>query len=235
VTCDPAKSSRVRLRVSAEPFLTSCPCAARKSSTLPVCPNQPSLSAMRWRLSQPAQRATTTPLSYASRLAVFMHLVSQTLQVKTNARSCLGETLRLEPPLASTLADAAPSSVVESSWSWEGSSDEAVLDCHLSPAVAGGGDESPAETMSVQGIYRVVFPGFVAAEQRLGKKYCIPDPNEPKENLPLESRKQERRRRGDHLGRRGRASRQLRRRGGAAAAAAGGRRPWTEEQRGVGL
>ncbi|KAM0981977.1 hypothetical protein ACFX13_015287 [Malus domestica] len=44
-----------------------------------------------WRLLHLPQQATTTPFSYDSLLHVFMDLVSQTVQVKSMARSCLGD------------------------------------------------------------------------------------------------------------------------------------------------
>lgn len=99
----PAKSSRVRFSVSTEPFFTSSPRAAKKSSTLPGSPNQPRWSAIRWRLLHPLQRATTTPFSYDSRQTVFTNRVSQTLQVKIMARSCLVDVFRLEKALYWTL------------------------------------------------------------------------------------------------------------------------------------
>ena len=92
----PTKSSNVRLSVSADPFMTSSPLAANKSSTLPGSPNHPRRSAMRWTLLQPPQRARTTPLSYDSLLNVFTDLVSQTPQVKNMARSCLVDVFRLD-------------------------------------------------------------------------------------------------------------------------------------------
>lgn len=92
----PAKSSNVRFRVSTVPFLTSSPRAARRSSMLPGSPNHPSRSAIRWRLLHPPHLTTTTPFSYDSRQAVFTDLVSQTLQVKTMARSCLEDVFRFD-------------------------------------------------------------------------------------------------------------------------------------------
>jgi len=92
----PARSSSVKLNVSADPFFTSSPRAARISSMLPGCPNHPRWSAIRCRLLQPPHRATTTPFSYDSRQTVLTDLVSQTLQVKIMARSCLGEVFKLD-------------------------------------------------------------------------------------------------------------------------------------------
>ena len=63
---------------------------------LPGCPNIPRWSAIRCRLLHPPHRATTTPLSYDSRQTVFTDLVSQTLQVKIMARSCLADGFKLE-------------------------------------------------------------------------------------------------------------------------------------------
>lgn len=82
--------------VSADPFFTSSPRAANKSSTLPGSPNHPSRSAIRWRLLQPSHLATTTPFSYDSRQAVLTDLVSHTLHVNTMARSCLLDVFKLE-------------------------------------------------------------------------------------------------------------------------------------------
>ena len=128
---------------------------------LPGSPNQPSLSAIRWRLLQPPQRATTTPFSYESRLAIFIDLVSQTLHVKTMARSCLGEIFRLEVSLTLKLgsgagAEAGGVSVLELSCSWSKGllSDALVLASvtvrrDLSPADVVGGNENPATTRAL--------------------------------------------------------------------------------------
>uniref|UniRef100_A0A0A9DDB1 Uncharacterized protein n=1 Tax=Arundo donax TaxID=35708 RepID=A0A0A9DDB1_ARUDO len=127
---------------------------------LPGSPNQPNLSAMRWRLLQPPHLATTTPFSYDSRLAIFIDLVSQTLHVKTMARSCLGEIFKLEVSLtwkldSEIVTEAGGVSVLESSWSLERSS-EALLPTSvivwrdLSPAIAGEGNANPATTRVFQ-------------------------------------------------------------------------------------
>ena len=118
------------------------------------------MSAIRWRLLQTPHRATTTPFSYDSRLAIFMDLVSQTLHVKIIARSCLGEIFRLDASLTLKLDSAAVgtagaggggASGLESSGSWRHSRDMLLVDSmivwkDLNPAVAGEGIRSPAMT-----------------------------------------------------------------------------------------
>ena len=89
-------SSSVRFNISADPFFTSSPRAARKSSILPGSPNQPRRSAIKCRLLQPEHLTTTTPFSYDARQTVLTDLVSQTLQVKIIARSCLEDVLKLD-------------------------------------------------------------------------------------------------------------------------------------------